>query len=174
VLYQITSSVLAPFFVQSREATVRLAETPGEPVCTAQPGIRRSHKFDAVARLVKLLLAVVAIFGRDEASLTLVVSLCGNATLAALASTAWCRPTNHALLNTLWTAVYGFSAWLAVVAWASYLVAAPDTWGTVGVLLVGWVGGGMTLANRYLAKAGGVADRLSEEQETWDVPESAP
>ena len=128
VLYHITTSVIAPFFVQSRQPTVRLSEIPGEPVCTAQPGIRRSYKFDAVARLVKLLFAVVAVYGRDEASLTLVVSLCGNATLAALASSAWCRPTNHALLNTLWTGVYAFSAWLAVVAWASYLVAAPDTW----------------------------------------------
>jgi hypothetical protein len=128
VLYHITTSVLVPFFVQSREATIRLSEIPGEPICTAQPGIRRSYKFDAVARLVKLLLAVVAVFGRDEASLTLVVSVCGNATLAALASSSWCRPTNHALLNSLWAGVYAFSAWLAVVAWASYLVAAPDTW----------------------------------------------
>lgn len=127
-----------------------------------------------MARLVKLLFAIVAVYGREEASLTLVVSLCGNATLAALASSVWCRPTNHALLNTLWTGVYAISAWLAVVAWASYLVAAPDTWGTVGVLLVGGVGGGVALANQYFAKIQGTTRELIEEEESWLVAESAP
>ena len=152
ILYQLTSSVLAPFFAQSREPTVRLSEVLGEPLYTAQPGIRRSYKFDAIARLVKLIFAVVAVFGRGEASLTLPVALCGNGLLCSLAGSAWCRPTNHALLNTLWQGVYGAAAWMAVVAWTSYVVAAPETWGTVGLLLVGWVAGGLKLYSGYATK----------------------
>ncbi len=46
--------------------------------------------------------------------------------------------------------------------------------GTVGVLLVGWVGGGLRIANEYLAKTEGRTRELSEEEESWVVAESAP
>ena len=46
--------------------------------------------------------------------------------------------------------------------------------GTVGVLLVGWVVGGLTLQGRYLAKTAGKTSELREEQESWIVAESAP
>ena len=46
--------------------------------------------------------------------------------------------------------------------------------GTVGVLLVGWVGVGLRIANEYVAKTEGRTRALSEEQETWVVAESAP
>ena len=44
----------------------------------------------------------------------------------------------------------------------------------MGVLLVGWVGGGLRIANEYLAKTEGRTRELSEEEESWVVAESAP
>ena len=174
LLYTITSAVLAPFFSQPRHPTVLLSD-PADSFTkyTAQPGVRRSYKFDAIARLCKLLFAIVAVFGRAEPAFTLPVALGGNALLAVLARTRWCRPTNHELLNVLWTGVYGAAAWTAAVAWMSYLVAAPTTWGTVGVLLVGWVVGGVTLGNRYLAKTALLRGVLRVEEEDWRIAPSA-
>ena len=44
----------------------------------------------------------------------------------------------------------------------------------MGVLLVGWVAGGVTLANSLANKTAGKTLELSEEEETWVVAESAP
>eukprot|EP01048_Picozoa_sp_COSAG05_P011513 COSAG05_NODE_1087_length_5921_cov_15.803332_1_plen_1334_part_10 len=145
LFYQLTTCTLAPFFSQSREPTERLLGDGKGPGLTVQPGIRRSFRFDAVARLVKLVLAIVATYGRAQSSLVLAVSLGCNGLLAILAHTSWCRPTNHAFLNVLWSGCYGAAAWAAMVSWLSYIVAAPSTWGTVGVLLVGWVFGGVRI-----------------------------
>ena len=96
LLYTITSAVLAPFFSQPRHPTVLLSD-PADSFTkyTAQPGVRRSYKFDAIARLCKLLFTIVAVFGRAEPAFTLPVALCGNALLAVLARTRGRRPTRR-------------------------------------------------------------------------------
>jgi hypothetical protein len=152
LLYQLTSCSLAPFFSQPRTPTVSLLGASGRK-CIAQPGVRRSLRFDAIARLVKLVLAIIATFGRAQPSLTLAASLGGNLLLTALACTPWCRPTNSDALNAILVGCYGASTWGAVICWVSFLVAAPSTWGTVGLLLVGWVAGGVWIGNRHIQRA---------------------
>ena len=171
LLYQLTSCALAVFFSQPRAPT-QLLEVSGAPALVVQPGIRRSYRFDAIARLVKLVLAIVAVFGRDSPSLVLAAATGGNALLAGMAGTTWCRPTNHEFLNSLWVGCYGAAAWTAVTAWLSYVVAAPSTWGTVGVLLVGWVAGGARLHSSYRKHVGESTSDVDDDDDGAETQEA--
>ena len=54
-----------------------------------------------VSRAAKLLLALGAVFGRPHPVASLLAAMLGNAALAALTTTTWCKPTNHETVRRL-------------------------------------------------------------------------
>jgi hypothetical protein len=59
-----------------------------------------------------------------------------------------------------------------VTAWLSYVVAAPSTWGTVGVLLVGWVAGGARLHSSYRKHVGESTSDVDDDDDGAETQEA--